>query len=58
MNLTQLHNRSMFTKRRIGYYATLEEMLGFDGFTEDSKLIDQKGVLGQRIYLGGSGTQI
>ncbi|MFS0689413.1 hypothetical protein AB1K89_09230 [Sporosarcina sp. 179-K 8C2 HS] len=38
MNLTQLHNRSMMTKREIDYFANLGEMLGFDAFIEDSKL--------------------
>lgn len=37
MNLSQLHNRSMFTKRAIDYFANLGEMLGFDAFVEDSK---------------------
>ena len=37
MNLTQLHNFSMFTKREIDYFANLGEMLGFDAYIEDSK---------------------
>lgn len=37
MNLSKLHNRSMFTKREIEYFANLGEMLGFDSFIEDSK---------------------
>lgn len=37
MNLSKLHNRSMFTKREIDYFAQLGEMLGFDAFIEDSK---------------------
>ncbi|KIL50831.1 hypothetical protein KR50_07120 [Jeotgalibacillus campisalis] len=36
MNLSQLHNRSMFTKREIDYYSNLGEMLGFSAFIEDS----------------------
>ncbi|MBW8352059.1 hypothetical protein K0H71_21895 [Bacillus sp. IITD106] len=43
MNLSQLHNRSMFTKREIDYYANLGEMLGFDVFIEDSKFDKTKG---------------
>jgi hypothetical protein len=43
MNLSQLHNRSMFTKREIDYFATLGEMLGFDAFVEDSKFDKSKG---------------
>lgn len=37
VNLSQLHNRSMFTKREIDYFANLGEMLGFNAFVEDSK---------------------
>lgn len=37
MNLSKLHNRSMFTRREIDYFANLGEMLGFDSFIEDSK---------------------
>lgn len=37
MNLSNLHNRSMFTKREIEYFASLGEVLGFDAFVEDSK---------------------
>ncbi|HZG71888.1 MAG TPA: hypothetical protein VEY51_10180 [Chondromyces sp.] len=43
MNLSQLHNRSMFTKREIDYFATLGEMLGFEAFVEDSKFDKLKG---------------
>ncbi|MCG7344025.1 hypothetical protein MHZ92_07770 [Sporosarcina sp. ACRSL] len=43
MNLTNLHNRSMLTKREIDYFANLGEMLGFDAFIEDSKLDKSKG---------------
>ncbi|MGG3235592.1 hypothetical protein ABEP17_19385 [Priestia flexa] len=43
MNLSQLHNRSMFTKREIDYFANLGEMLGFDAFIEDSKFDKSKG---------------
>lgn len=43
MNLSQLHNRSMFTKREIDYFANLGEMLGFDAFVEDSKFDKLKG---------------
>ncbi|NHM30658.1 hypothetical protein G8761_08545 [Bacillus sp. C11] len=43
MNLTQLHNRSMFTKREIDYFANLGEMLGFDSFVEDSKFDQSMG---------------
>lgn len=43
MNLSQLHNRSMFTKREIDYFANLGEMLGFDAFVEDSKFDKIKG---------------
>ncbi|MFF2753525.1 hypothetical protein ACFVR1_07155 [Psychrobacillus sp. NPDC058041] len=37
LNLSSLHNRSMFTKREVDYFANLGEMLGFDVFVEDSK---------------------
>ncbi|WP_216830304.1 hypothetical protein [Alkalihalobacterium elongatum] len=37
MNLSVAHNRSMFSKREIDYFANLGEMLGFDAFIEDSK---------------------
>lgn len=37
LNLSHLHNRSMFTKREVEYFANLGEMLGFDAFVEDSK---------------------
>ena len=43
MNLSQLHNRSMVTKREIDYFANLGEMLGFDAFIEDSKFDKTKG---------------
>lgn len=43
MNLSHLHNRSMFTKREIDYFANLGEMLGFDVFIEDSKFDKLKG---------------
>lgn len=37
MNLSHLHNVSMFTKREIDFFAQLGEMLGFDAYIEDSK---------------------
>ncbi|WP_391207780.1 hypothetical protein [Psychrobacillus sp. L4] len=37
LNLSSAHNRSMFTKREIDYFANLGEMLGFDAFVEDAK---------------------
>jgi uncharacterized protein (UPF0248 family) len=37
LNLSALHNRSMFTKREIDYFANLGELLGFDAFVEDYK---------------------
>lgn len=43
MNLSHLHNRSMFTKREIDYFANLGEVLGFDAFVEDSKFDKIKG---------------
>lgn len=43
MNLSLQHNRSMFTKREIDYFANLGEMLGFDAFVEDSKFDKSKG---------------
>ncbi|VEF49133.1 Uncharacterised protein [Bacillus freudenreichii] len=43
MNLSNLHNRSMFTKREINYFANLGEMLGFDAFVEDYKFDRLKG---------------
>ena len=43
MNLSNLHNRSMFTKREIEYFANLGEMLGFDAYVEDSKFDKLKG---------------
>lgn len=43
MNLSHLHNRSMFTKREIDYFANLGEMLGFDAFVEDTKFDRSKG---------------
>lgn len=43
MNLSHLHNVSMFTKREIDFFAQLGEMLGFDAFIEDSKFDKLKG---------------
>ncbi|KIL51808.1 hypothetical protein [Jeotgalibacillus soli] len=43
MNLSYLHNHSMFTKREIDYFANLGEMLGFEAFVEDSKFDRIKG---------------
>nr|WP_259548299.1 hypothetical protein [Heyndrickxia oleronia] len=43
MNLSYLHNVSMFTKREIDFFARLGEMLGFDAFIEDSKFDKLKG---------------
>lgn len=43
LNLSQLHNRSMFTNREIEYFAKLGEMLGFDAYIEDSKFDKTKG---------------
>lgn len=43
MNLSYLHNVSMFTKREIDFFAQLGEMLGFDAFIEDSKFDKSKG---------------
>jgi hypothetical protein len=43
LNLTNNHNRSMFTKREIDYFANLGEMLGFDAFVEDSKFDKVRG---------------
>lgn len=43
MNLSHLHNISMFTKREIDFFAQLGEMLGFDAFIEDSKFDKLKG---------------
>ncbi|MEH7249777.1 hypothetical protein V7114_23705 [Neobacillus niacini] len=37
LNLSNIHNRTMFTQREIDYFANLGEMLGFDSFLEDSK---------------------
>lgn len=37
MNLSNIHNRSMFTQREIDYFSNLGEMLGFDSFVEDGK---------------------
>lgn len=37
MNLSQIHNRSMFTQREIEFFANLGEMLGYDAFVEDTK---------------------
>ncbi|MEI4770474.1 hypothetical protein WAX74_12590 [Psychrobacillus sp. FJAT-51614] len=43
MNLSHLHNVSMFTKREIDYFAQLGEFLGFNAFVEDSKFDKLKG---------------
>lgn len=43
LNLSQLHNKSMFTIREIDYFSNLGEMLGFDTFIEDSKFDKLKG---------------
>ncbi|MGG0936977.1 hypothetical protein ABHN11_12815 [Brevibacillus centrosporus] len=43
LNLNQQHNRSMFTRREIDYFANLGEMLGFHVFVEDSKPDKSKG---------------
>lgn len=43
LNLLQLHNRSMFTKREIEHFANLGEMLGYHAFIEDSKQDKMKG---------------
>lgn len=43
INLSDLHNRSMFTKREIDYFANLGEILGFNAFVEDSKFDKSKG---------------
>lgn len=43
MNLSHLHNVSMFTKREIDFFAQLGEFLGFDSFIEDSKFDKSKG---------------
>lgn len=43
LNLSVNHNRSMFTKREIDYFASLGEMLGFEVFIEDSKMDKVKG---------------
>ncbi|MCA0970837.1 hypothetical protein LCM20_09565 [Halobacillus litoralis] len=37
INLNSMHNRTMFTKREIDYFASLGEMLGFESFVEDAK---------------------
>ncbi|MEH7120910.1 hypothetical protein V7128_26410 [Neobacillus vireti] len=37
LNLNQLHNRSMFTRREIEHFSNLGEMLGFYVFVEDAK---------------------
>jgi hypothetical protein len=37
LNLSHIHNRSMFTKREIDYFANLGEMLGYHVFVEDYK---------------------
>ncbi|WP_244886814.1 hypothetical protein [Rossellomorea vietnamensis] len=43
LNLSVNHNRSMFTKREIDYFASLGEMLGFEVFIEDRKMDKVKG---------------
>jgi hypothetical protein len=43
LNLQQLHNNSMFTKREIEYFAQLGEFLGFHVFIEDYKFDLSKG---------------
>ncbi|OIU73195.1 hypothetical protein BHE18_14825 [Rossellomorea aquimaris] len=43
LNLSVNHNRSMFTKREIDYFASLGEMLGFEVFIEDRKMDKAKG---------------
>lgn len=43
LNLSRIHNLSMFTQREIDYFANLGEMLGFDAFVEDSKFDKTKG---------------
>ena len=43
LNLSKIHNRSMFTKREIDHFANLGEMLGFDVFIEDSKFDNARG---------------
>lgn len=43
LNLNELHNRSMFTRREIDYFANLGEMLGLDISVEDSKPDKLKG---------------
>jgi hypothetical protein len=43
LNLSVNHKRSMFTKRKIDYVASLGEMLGFEVFIEDRKMDKVKG---------------
>nr|WP_318540031.1 hypothetical protein [Terribacillus saccharophilus] len=43
MNLSYLHNRSMFTQREIDYFANLGEMLGYEAYGEDTKFDSLKG---------------
>lgn len=43
LNLSHIHNRSMFTKREVDYFANLGKMLGFDPFVEDSKFDKLRG---------------
>jgi hypothetical protein len=43
LNLSRIHNLSMFTQREIDYFANLGEMLGFDTFVEDAKFDKVKG---------------
>lgn len=37
LNLNELHNRSMFTRREIEHFSNLGEMLGYSVFVEDAK---------------------
>ncbi|RLL43894.1 hypothetical protein D8M04_13385 [Oceanobacillus piezotolerans] len=43
LNLSSEHNRSMFTKREVDYFANVGEYLGFYTFVEDSKYDRLKG---------------
>jgi hypothetical protein len=43
LNLSHVHNRSMFTQREVDYFANLGEMLGYDAFIEDAKFDKIKG---------------
>lgn len=44
LNLSTVHNRSMFTQREINHFANLGELLGFDAFIEDAKFDSARGV--------------